>query len=208
MSLLETLSSLRNQLCSDCHPAFLRLCAPAADSLGSLCIIVPPRAPLPSAFHVSHQGLETLPRALLTTRNCACDNYTVLECPLPENNAWAGLPDPWKASPYWSSPSFLWDTAVAPSTWGCMCSVMADSLWPHGRQPTGLLCPWNSPGKNTGTDCHFLLQGIFLTQGLNPGLADSLPLHHLERPPGTWGKGVKGILCFPPSFHTLSYTLK
>ena len=33
-----------------------------------------------------------------------------------------------------------------------------------------LLCPWDSPGKNTGVGCHFLLQGIFLTQGLNPHL--------------------------------------
>ena len=33
-----------------------------------------------------------------------------------------------------------------------------------------LLCPWDSPGKNTGVGCHFLLQGIFPTQGLNPGL--------------------------------------
>ena len=32
------------------------------------------------------------------------------------------------------------------------------------------LCPRNSPGKNTGVGCHFLLQGIFLTQGLNLGL--------------------------------------
>ena len=31
-----------------------------------------------------------------------------------------------------------------------------------------LLCPWDSPGKNTGVGCHFLLQGIFLTQGSNP----------------------------------------
>ena len=30
-----------------------------------------------------------------------------------------------------------------------------------------LLCPWDSPGKNTGGGCHFLLQGMFLTQGLN-----------------------------------------
>ena len=31
--------------------------------------------------------------------------------------------------------------------------------------------PWRHfPGKNTGVGCHFLLQGIFLTQGLNPGL--------------------------------------
>ena len=28
---------------------------------------------------------------------------------------------------------------------------------PHGQQPTRLLCPWNSPGKNTGVGCHFLL---------------------------------------------------
>ena len=32
------------------------------------------------------------------------------------------------------------------------------------------LPPWDSPGKNTEVDCHFRLQGIFPTQGLNPGL--------------------------------------
>ena len=32
------------------------------------------------------------------------------------------------------------------------------------------LCPWNSPGQNTGVSCHALLQGIFPTQGSNPGL--------------------------------------
>ena len=31
-------------------------------------------------------------------------------------------------------------------------------------------CPWDFPGKNTGVGCHFLLQGIFLTQGSNLGL--------------------------------------
>ena len=41
---------------------------------------------------------------------------------------------------------------------------MANSL------DTRLLCPWDSTGKNTGVGCHELLQGIFLTQGLNPGL--------------------------------------
>ena len=49
-------------------------------------------------------------------------------------------------------------------------SVMPDSLWPHGLQPTRLLCPWDFPGKNTGVGCHALLQGIFLTQGSNPSL--------------------------------------
>ena len=35
---------------------------------------------------------------------------------------------------------------------------------------TRLLCPWDLPGKTTGAGCLFLLQGIFLTQGSNPGL--------------------------------------
>ena len=43
-------------------------------------------------------------------------------------------------------------------------------LWPQGLWPIKLLCPWNSPGKNTGVGCHSLFQGIFPTQGLNLGL--------------------------------------
>ena len=43
-------------------------------------------------------------------------------------------------------------------------------LWPHGLYPTRLLCPWDSPGKNIGVGFHFLLQGIFLTQGSNQRL--------------------------------------
>ena len=38
------------------------------------------------------------------------------------------------------------------------------------QQPTRLLCPRDSPGKNTGVGCHFLLQGVFLIQGLNQRL--------------------------------------
>ena len=46
---------------------------------------------------------------------------------------------------------------------------MPDSLQPH-LQPTRLLCPWDLPGKGTRVSHHFLLQGIFPTQGLNLGL--------------------------------------
>ena len=35
---------------------------------------------------------------------------------------------------------------------------MSDSVQPHRRQPTRLSHPWDSPGKNTGVGCHFLLQ--------------------------------------------------
>ena len=44
---------------------------------------------------------------------------------------------------------------------GCCCkvaSVVSNSVQPHRRQPTRLPCPWDSPGKNTGVVCHFLLQ--------------------------------------------------
>ena len=47
---------------------------------------------------------------------------------------------------------------------------MSDSLRPYELQPSRLFYPWDSPGKNTGVDCHALLQGIFLTQGSNPYL--------------------------------------
>ena len=45
---------------------------------------------------------------------------------------------------------------------------MSDSLQPHGLQSARLLCPWTSPGQNTGGRSCFLLQGIFPTQGSNP----------------------------------------
>ena len=44
-------------------------------------------------------------------------------------------------------------------------------------QPARLLCPWNSPGKNTGVDCHSLLQEIFPTQGSNLHLLCLLHWH-------------------------------
>ena len=46
------------------------------------------------------------------------------------------------------------------------CLTFCDPMDP--RQATRLLCPWNSPGKNTGGGCHAVLQGIFSTLGLNP----------------------------------------
>ena len=60
----------------------------------------------------------------------------------------------------------------------CMlsCSVVSDSLQPHALPPTRLLCPWNFPGKNTGKVYHFLLPGIFSTQGVNLHLSCLLAL--------------------------------
>ena len=67
------------------------------------------------------------------------------------------------------------------------CSAVSDSFQPVDCSPPGSSVNWDSSGQNTGVDCHTLLQGIFLTQGLNLRLpcllhwqAGSLPL----APPG------------------------
>ena len=64
-------------------------------------------------------------------------------------------------------------------------SVMSDSLQLHG-----LYSPWNSPGKNTGVDSLSLLQGIFPTQGSNPGLPHCRQiLYQPQRKPRNTGVG-------------------
>ena len=75
----------------------------------------------------------------------------------------------------------------------CLCHLVAMSF------SVLLFCPWDSPGKNTGVGCHFLLHGIFMTQGWNPGLQHcrktlyqlSHQESHLVSPPE-----IKSLLCF------------
>ena len=89
---------------------------------------------------------------------------------------------------------------------------MSNSLRPYGVQSARLLCPWDFPGKNTGVGCHYLLQGIFPTEGSNPCLlcllhwqVGSLPV---ELSPGRYvstclsqsfflGKIIKILICRP-----------
>ena len=67
-------------------------------------------------------------------------------------------------------------------------SVVSDSSQHYRLWPSRFLCPWDSPGKNTGVGCYALPQGIFLTQGSNPCLPHCrwilYPLSHL----GSLGK--------------------
>ena len=63
---------------------------------------------------------------------------------------------------------FKWKNICPPCPPLCVCesrSVVSDSLRPHE-----LYSPWNFPGQNTGVGSYSLLQGIFPTQGSNPGL--------------------------------------
>ena len=59
---------------------------------------------------------------------------------------------------------------------------MLDSCDPMDCAPARLLCPWDSPGKNTGVSCHFLLQGIFPTQMSNPCLLHRRKILYTEPP--------------------------
>ena len=56
---------------------------------------------------------------------------------------------------------------AAELTQHCKSAILSSAFQSHGVQPARLLCPWSSPGKNTGVGCHALLQGIFPTQGSN-----------------------------------------
>ena len=76
-------------------------------------------------------------------------------------------------------------------SYACMSakSFQSDSLRPFGAHLTRLLCPWGSPGKNTGVGCHALLQVSFSTLGSKPYLLcllhwqeSSLPLGSLRSP--------------------------
>ena len=64
----------------------------------------------------------------------------------------------------------------------CMCVLscvrLFATLWAH----QALFCSWDSPGNNTGVGCQFLLQGISLTQGLNPSLFCPLDSSRIRLP--------------------------
>ena len=61
------------------------------------------------------------------------------------------------------------------------------TLCSFGLWPARLLCHWDLSGKNTGEGCHFLLQGVFLTQGLNPQLLCLLHCRQILYRLSHWG---------------------
>ena len=129
-------------------------------------------------------------------KSCCQDRTLQMEArghslsPPPHAGFWGGgcwlrvmaLAPPLAPGKAWGAPRLL---AACFST--CMHAQSHPTLPPHGLQPTRRrLCPQDSPGKNTGVGGHFLLRGIFPTQGSNPCLfhllqwqADSLPQLYL-----------------------------
>ena len=83
-------------------------------------------------------------------RLCATPQTAAHQAPLSlgfsRQEHWSGLPFP---SPVHENEKWKWS-----------CSVVCDSYWPHGLQPSRLLHPWGFPGKSTGVGCHCLLQPL------------------------------------------------
>ena len=81
------------------------------------------------------------------------------------------------------------------SSYPCPCcqvtSVVSDSVRPHRRQPTRLPRPWDSPGKNTGVGCHFLLQ-FMIVKSESEVTQSCLTLPNLMdcSPPGSSAHGI------------------
>ena len=70
-----------------------------------------------------------------------------------------------------------------------LTSVMSNSLQPYGPWPARLLCPWDSPGRNIGVGCHFLLKIFHAAKSLQPSPTLCDPID--DGPPGS---PVPGIL--------------
>ena len=112
---------------------------------------------------LSHQGSPYCSIGFDHCLSCPChysiilNSYTVLKIPLKILGAPKSLQMVTAAMKFKDSHSLeekLWPTC-------CCCwvaSVVSDSVRPHRQQPTRLLRPRDSPGKNTGVGCHFLLQ--------------------------------------------------
>ena len=83
-------------------------------------------------------------------RLCAIPQTAAHQAPLSlgfsRQEHWSGLSFP---SPMHESEKWKWSH-----------SVVSDSLWPHGLQPTRLLHPWDFPGKSTGVGCHWYTLGV------------------------------------------------
>ena len=73
-----------------------------------------------------------------------------------------------------TTPTTHFTSTIASLPFVHVCAHSVSCVWlfetPWTVEPTRLPCPWHSPGKNTRVGSHVLLQGIFPTQELNPGL--------------------------------------
>ena len=102
---------------------------------------------------------------------CSRKVMTLPGSPLSKKNVAFTFKYAWRLSGFPGGSDRFFRTCLQCRSVSASHSVVSDSLQPHGLHVAiRLLCPWNSPGKHTWVGCHFLLQAIFATQGLNLGL--------------------------------------
>ena len=146
------------------------------------------------SIHVAQSSIHVTSEQIMVSVFQRCANSSLLD-PLPHlkkshqllcfhtlNNYLISLI--FKSSLGWEN--LVWDCFILLESvkWKWSCSVVSNPLQPYGLQPARLLCPWDFPGNNTGVGCHFLLQGIFPTQGSNPGLLHCRQMLLPSEPPG------------------------
>ena len=107
---------------------------------------------------------------------------------------WSGLPFP---SPMHESEKWKWTR-----------SVVSDSLWPHGLQPTRLLHPWDFPVKSTGVGYHCLLpQTSLKASNLSVTNSDKSAARPLSTSSNEWGETgdtYSGFVSFLPPLNSQS----
>ena len=83
------------------------------------------------------------------------------------------------------------------------CQTLCDPMDWHIEEPTRLIHPWNSPGKNTGVGCHFLLQGNLPDPGVEPGSSTLWADTFLTEPPANKleKEYIKAIYCYRSLFN-------
>ena len=117
---------------------------------------------------------------------------------------------------YLHSPCLIMPREETTSSCCCCCyqvaSVVSDSVRPHRWQPMRLPRPWDSPGKNTGVGCHFLLQCMRVkVKSLSPVWLPATPwtaAHQAPQSMGFPGKSAGvGRHCFSTSSYWQQYLL-
>ena len=164
------------------HPAYCPIiCHPPRQEA---CPRAKPRIASPSSSYrvASHPNPTTAVRQRLTTRSL-CITYSHAAAAAKSLQLCPTLCDPIDSSPPGSSiPGILqarileW-VAISFSS-ACMHAKSLQScptLQPHGQQPTRLLCPQDSAGKNTGVGCHFLLQLMAIHARLHANIGMTWP---------------------------------
>ena len=112
-----------------------------AQSCLTLCDPMDCSSPGSSVCEILQARMQTWVAILFSRRSSRCTDWTGVSCI-------AG-----RFFTIWAAREVPFNTCYCQVT-----SVMSDSVQPHKRQPTRLPHPWDSPGKNTGVGCHFLLQ--------------------------------------------------